>query len=37
MQIRVGTTVPQLGATLIPAMLPGRKADLRDPVAGPVT
>ncbi len=33
MQIRVGTTVSQPGPTSIPASLPGRKADLGDPVA----
>ena len=33
MQIRVGTTVSQPGPTSIPATLPGRKADLSDPVA----
>ena len=32
MQIRVGTTVSQPGPTTIPASLPGRKADLPDPV-----
>jgi spore coat protein A len=33
MQIRVGTTVSHAGPARIPATLPGRKADLRDPVA----
>jgi spore coat protein A len=33
MQIRVGTTVSQRGPTSIPSDLPGRKADLHDPVA----
>jgi spore coat protein A len=33
MQIRVGTTVSQRGPASIPLTLPGRKADLRDPVA----
>jgi spore coat protein A, manganese oxidase len=33
MQIRVGTRVSQLGPTGIPSSLPGRRADLRDPVA----
>jgi spore coat protein A len=33
MQIRVGTTVSQPGPTVIPSRLPGRKADLRNPVA----
>jgi FtsP/CotA-like multicopper oxidase with cupredoxin domain len=32
MQIRVGTTVSQPGPTTIPSSLPGRKADLPDPV-----
>jgi len=32
MQIRVGTTTSQTGPTSIPRRLPGRKADLRDPV-----
>jgi spore coat protein A, manganese oxidase len=32
MQIRVGTTVTQSGPTTIPSSLPGRKADLPDPV-----
>jgi spore coat protein A, manganese oxidase len=32
MQIRVGTTVTRRGPTSIPASLPGRPADLRDPV-----
>ncbi len=32
MQIRVGTKVSQPGPTTIPASLPGRKADLPDPV-----
>ena len=32
MQIRVGTTVTQSGPTKIPSSLPGRKADLHDPV-----
>jgi spore coat protein A len=32
MQIRVGTTVSQRGPTSVPSTLPGRKADLRDPV-----
>jgi len=32
MQIRVGTTVSQLGPATIPAILPGRKADLPEPV-----
>jgi spore coat protein A, manganese oxidase len=32
MQIRVGTTVTQPGPTEIPSSLPGRKADLPDPV-----
>ncbi len=32
MQIRVGTTVSQPGPATIPASLPGRKADLPDPV-----
>jgi spore coat protein A len=32
MQIRVGTTVSQPGPSTIPASLPGRKADLHDPV-----
>ncbi len=32
MQIRVGTTVSQPGPVAIPAILPGRKADLHDPV-----
>src|SRR4030095_6505610 len=33
MQIRVGTTINQPGPTSIPPCLPGRKADLRGPVA----
>jgi len=33
MQIRVGTTVSQVGPTAIPTSLPGRKADLHGPVA----
>jgi spore coat protein A len=33
MQIRVGGTVSQPGPTAIPSSLPGRKADLHDPVA----
>jgi spore coat protein A len=33
MQIRVGTTVSQPGPSTIPASLPGRAADLHDPVA----
>jgi spore coat protein A, manganese oxidase len=33
LQIRVGTTVSHPGPTSIPASLPGRKADLSDPVA----
>jgi spore coat protein A len=33
MQIRVGTTVSHLGPTTIPPSLPGRKADLHNPVA----
>lgn len=33
MQIRVGTTVTHAGPGSIPATLPGRKADLRGPVA----
>jgi spore coat protein A, manganese oxidase len=33
MQIRVGTTVSQPGPSVIPSSLPGRKADLSDPVA----
>ena len=33
MQIRVGTTVSHPGPTVIPSSLPGRKADLSDPVA----
>src|SRR5512141_371298 len=33
MQIRVGTTVSRPGPTTIPASLPGRAADLHDPVA----
>ncbi len=33
MQIRVGTTVSQPGPSSIPSHLPGRKADLRNPVA----
>src|SRR5207244_8406207 len=33
MQIRVGTTVSQPGPTAIPASLPGRAADLPNPVA----
>jgi spore coat protein A len=33
MQIRVGTTVSQPGPTSIPPGLPGRKAELTDPVA----
>jgi spore coat protein A len=32
MQIRVGTTVTKPGPATIPSSLPGRKADLRDPV-----
>lgn len=32
MQIRVGTTVRQTGPTKIPSSLPGRKADLPEPV-----
>jgi spore coat protein A, manganese oxidase len=32
MQIRVGTTVSQPGPTTIPSSLPGRRADLVDPV-----
>jgi spore coat protein A, manganese oxidase len=32
MQIRVGTSVSQPGPTAIPSSLPGRKADLPDPV-----
>ncbi len=32
MQIRVGTTVTQAGPTTIPASLPGRAADLRNPI-----
>ena len=32
MQIRVGTTVSQPGPSTIPASLPGRRADLSDPV-----
>jgi spore coat protein A len=32
MQIRVGTTVLRTGPTSIPSSLPGRKADLHDPV-----
>jgi spore coat protein A len=32
MQIRVGTTVTQPGPMTIPSSLPGRKADLHDPV-----
>jgi spore coat protein A len=33
MQIRVGTTVSRRGPTAIPSSLPGRKAELGDPVA----
>jgi spore coat protein A len=33
MQIRVGRTITHPGPTTIPATLPGRKADLRSPVA----
>jgi spore coat protein A len=33
MQIRVGTTVSQRGPTSIPSALPGRRAELSDPVA----
>src|SRR5438093_10983344 len=33
MQIRVGTTVSHAGPASIPAILPGRKADLHDPAA----
>jgi spore coat protein A len=33
MQIRVGTTVTQAGPTSIPPTLPGRRPDLRNPVA----
>jgi spore coat protein A, manganese oxidase len=33
MQIRVGTTVSHPGPAVIPSSLPGRKADLSDPVA----
>jgi spore coat protein A, manganese oxidase len=32
MQIRVGTTVSEPGPTTIPSSLPGRRADLHDPV-----
>jgi spore coat protein A, manganese oxidase len=32
MQIRVGTTVTHIGPTAIPSSLPGRAADLHDPV-----
>lgn len=33
MQVRVGTTVTHPGPTSVPASLPGRRADLRGPVA----
>jgi spore coat protein A len=33
LQIRIGTTVSQLGPAAVPARLPGRKADLRGPIA----